>query len=274
MPEKAQNGLQDQASPSNQHTTSDAVQSRPSNTISVGCFTENHIVFWLSAHTALLRQKASQAGAVLEDSITEKTSLVIAAKNTSATEAASYLSRMPASIPTRSKKFEGHKLKLPTNISFVVPQYISDCLAQNQVIPTAAYQITLQQVVTQDIRSYSAESYKGAVDESPQHSTATHGPSQEQHPSSSAQVTPADQAGQEAHNVDANVTPSIKRQKLDAADMSPPVQAAEDSSKDPVKKLGIYPDVDPAHQKFTGGSTGIVWGTGTHWFSRVPWGLT
>lgn len=263
MPENFHNGLQDQASPCNQHTTSDALQSKPSNTTSDGCFTEKHIVFWLSAHTALLRQKASQAGAILEDSITAQTSLVIAAKNTSATEAASHLTRLPASIPTRSKKFDGHKLKLPTNISFVVPQYISDCLAQNQLIPTAAYQITLQQVVTQDTRSYSAESYKGAVNESTQHSTAAQGLSQEQHPSSSAHVTAANQAGQEAHNVDANVTPSNKRQKLDAGDMSPPVQAAEDSNKgDFVMKLGIYPDVNPLQQKFTGGGTGIVWGTG------------
>ena len=222
-------------------------------------------MFWLSAHTALLRQKAFQAGAILEDTITEKTSLVIAAKNTSATEAAAHLAPLPASIPARSKKFEGHKLKLPSNISFVVPQYISDCLAQNQLIPTAPYQITLQQVVTQDIRSYSAESYKG-VHESPQDSTAAQNLCEEQPPSSSAHALPLDQACPEAKSADAAPTPSSKRQKVGAAEVSPPVQAAGDSSKrGPGKKLGIYPDVDPVQQKFTGGSTGTVWGTGMHY---------
>ena len=214
----------------------------------------------------MLRQKACQAGAVLEDNITEQTSLVIAAKNTSATEAASHLTQLPSGLPLRSKKYEGHKLKLPANISFVVPQYISDCLAQNQLVPTSSYLITLQQVAMQDTRSYSEESYSRVGNESPQHSTAAKDQHADHHPTTSADATPINKQGTQAPSIDAAPTSSSKRQKLTGeAHMDPHEQATASSSKgSPDKKIGIYPDVDPKEQKFTGGNTGIVWGTGTH----------
>lgn len=227
-----------------------------------GCFKDKHIVFWLSAHIALLRQKAAQAGAVLEDSITAQTSLVIAAKDTTASEAASHLTALPACLPYKSKKFEGQKLKLPSKISFVVPQYISDCLAQNSLIPTAPYQITLQQIATQDTRTYSQETYKSTGNDSVQRSTAAQGPSEEQHPTS-ADVT--DLTRPQISSTEAVLTPSSKRQKL-ADEGGPGLQqgAVKDTPSigTPDKKIGIYLDIDPKQLSFTGGSTGIVWGTG------------
>lgn len=214
----------------------------------------------------MLRQKACQAGAVLEDNITEQTSLVIAAKNTSATEAASHLTQLPSGLPLRSKKYEGHKLKLPANISFVVPQYISDCLAQDQIVPTSSYLITLQQVAIQDTRSYSEESHSRVGNDSPQHSTAAEDQHADHHPTTPADATPINSQGMQAPSIDAAPTSSNKRQKVTGeAHMDPHEHAAAGSSKGPPdKKIGIYPDVDPKEQKFTGGNTGIVWGTGTH----------
>lgn len=225
-----------------------------------GCFNQKHIVFWLSAHTALLRQKLLQAGAVLEDSITSKTNLVIAAKNTSITEAASHLTMLPASVATTTKKYEGQKFMLPVNISFVTAQYISDCLAQDRLLPTASYEITLQQIATQDTRTYSQDSHKTVGSNAIQSSiVAPQSQSEEQRPLSPAEV--AARTTQQASSIDA-VTPASKKRKLaDQADAAKE-GAAVATLGHPPEKIGIYPKIDPKQRSFTGGSTGIVWGTG------------
>ena len=45
---------------------------------------------------------------------------------------------------------------------------------------------------------------------------------------------------------------------------APPEQSDADQQVDlhPEKKVGIYPDVDPQGRSFTGGHSGIPWGTG------------
>lgn len=225
-----------------------------------GCFNGKHIVFWLSAHTALLRQKIVQAGAVLEGSITSETNLVIAAKDTSMTEAASHLTMLPASVPTKSKKYEGQKFMLPVNISFVTPQYISDCLAQDRLLPTAPYEITLQQIATQDTRTYSQDSHKTVGSNAIQSSIVTpQSQSEQQQPLSPAEV--AARTTQQASSIDAVTPASKKRKHADQTDAAKD-DAAPASPRTPPEKIGIYPKVDPKQQSFTGGSTGIVWGTG------------
>lgn len=238
-----------------------------------GCFAGKHIVFWTQSHTAKLRQKVAQAGAKLEDTITENTQLVVAARDTSATDAAANLAALPQAVPLLSKKWEGRKLKIPTTVDFVVPQYISDCLVQHRILPTNAYLIALQQVATKDTRTYSNE-------ETPGNSNEAQEVNQVQ-PEAQAQAQPQQsQLGDEMqtqvaeHHQDTPVTAVPKQQEgpasASAADTPPaPLATQQTSSKsaEPVagpeaKRVGIYPDVDPQGRSFTGGATGIPWGTG------------
>ncbi|KAA6420117.1 MAG: DNA polymerase lambda [Trebouxia sp. A1-2] len=231
-----------------------------------GCFKGKHIVFWTRSHTATLKQKATQAGAILEHKITELTQLVVAARDTSATDAAAHLADVPPSVPLRSKKWEGRKLKIPTTVDFVVPQYISDCLVQARILPTGAYQIALQQVATKDTRTYSNE--ECAVDASePQEVSYLNStdPTSGQPPHKD--IINAHSADHVTPGVSSNANPQLQPQKmLPEATMqkaAPPEQSGAGQQVDPPpeKKIGIYPDVNPHGRSFTGGHSGIAWGT-------------
>ena len=224
-----------------------------------GCFKGKHIVFWTRSHTATLKQKATQAGAILEHKITELTQLVVAARDTSATDAAAHLADMPPSVPHRSKKWEGRKLKIPTSVDFVVPQYISDCLVQARILPTGPYQIALQQVATKDTRTYSNEECAVDANEPAEVSQLN-----SKDPSSGQ---PPQQDTISAHSADQG-TPgasSTAHAQLQPQEMLPQAtmqKATLPVDLQPEKKVGIYPDVDPQGRAFTGGHSGIPWGTG------------
>jgi len=224
-------------------------------------------VFWTRSHTATLKQKATQAGAILEHKITELTQLVVAARDTSATDAAAHLADLPPSVPLRSKKWEGRKLNIPTSVDFVVPQYISDCLVQARILPTGAYQIALQQVATKDTRTYSNEECAINASEPPEVSQLN-----SKDPTSGQ---PPQKDTVNAHNADCGTPgasptshPQLQPQEmLPQATMqkvAPPEQSGADQQVDPhpEKKVGIYPDVNPEGRSFTGGHSGIPWGTG------------
>ena len=238
---------------------------------SKGCFAGKRIVFWTRSHTAKLKQKLAQAGAKLEDTITEKTQLVVAARDTSATDAAANLAALPKAVPLLSKKWEGRKLKIPTSVDFVVPQYISDCLVQNRILPTNAYLIALQQVATKDTCTYSNEEVPGNSSEAQEvNQVQPEAQAQPQQPQLGDETQP--QVAE--HHQDTPVTAVPKQQEgpasASAADTPPaPLVSQQTSSKsaEPVagleaKRLGIYPDVSPQGRSFTGGATGIPWGTG------------
>ncbi len=232
-----------------------------------GCFKGKHIVFWTRSHTATLKQKATQAGAILEHKITEHTQLVVAARDTSATDAAAHLADLPPSLPLRSKKWEGRKLKIPTSVDFVVPQYISDCLVQAHILPTGPYQIALQQVATKDTRTYSNEECARNSSEPPEVSqlnsrdlTSGQSPQQDTINAHSAdQGTPDASSSAHAQLQPQEMLPQATMQKA-----APPEQSGADQKVDPhsEKKIGIYPEVDPQGRSFTGGHSGIPWGTG------------
>ena len=224
-------------------------------------------MFWTRSHTATLKQKATQAGAILEHKITELTQLVVAARDTSATDAAAHLADMPPSVPLRSKKWEGRKLKIPTSVDFVVPQYISDCLVQARILPTGPYQIALQQVATKDTRTYSNEECAINASEPPEVSQLnSKDPSSGQPPHqdtisahSADQGTPGASSTAHAQRQPQEMLPQATMQKA-----TPPEQSGAGQQVDPhpEKKIGIYPDVDPQGRSFTGGHSGIPWGTG------------
>lgn len=224
-------------------------------------------MFWTRSHTAKLKQKVAQAGAILEDTISEMTQLVVATRDTSATDAAAHLNDLPKAIPLRSKKWEGRKLKLPINVDFVVPQYISDCLVQNCMLPTTAYLIALQQVATKDTRTYSHEEVPGNSNEAPEvNQGQPEAPAQPQQPQVGSETE------QEAeHRQDMPVTAVPEHQEGDAsasaADtlQAPTAHQLASKSAEPETKAGrlsIYPVVNPQGRSFTGGHTGIAWGTG------------
>lgn len=230
-----------------------------------GCFTGKHIVFWTRSHTATLKQKATQAGAILENKITELTKLVVAARDTSATDAAAHLADLPASIPLRSKKWEGRRLKIPTDVDFVVPQYISDCLVQAHILPTSAYLIALQQVATKDTRTYSNEecTVKTSDAEEVMQHTSKDSKAEPQMNVATAQGT--DQGSAKASSAvnaqqeSEKAPPPASLKKAELPEQPDPNQLVDSES---TKKIGIYPDVDPEGRSFTGGHTGIPWGTG------------
>ena len=238
-----------------------------------GCFSGMHITFWTRSHTATLKQKLAQAGAVLEDRISEHTQLVVAARDTSATDAAANLADLPASLPLLSKKWEGRRLKIPTTVDFVVPQFISDCLVQGRVLPTSPYLIALQQVATKDTRTYSNEECTLDTSAAPEVSQLhkPDQPMQQQLQLGNLQAEQTDQgiAGSTTA-ADASAIPGQKQhealsrastQKADLAEQA--VATTEDAAEpSPKRKLGIYPDVSPEGRVFTGGPTGIPWGTG------------
>ena len=216
-------------------------------------------MFWTRSHTATLKQKATQAGAILEPKITELTQLVVAARDTSATDAAAHLADLPPSVPLRSKKWEGRKLKIPTSVDFVVSQYISDCLVQARILPTGPYQIALQQVATKDTRTYSNEECAINASEPPEVSQL------DSKDPSSGQPPQKDTIS--AHSADQG-TPgasSTAHAQLQPQEMLPQAtmqKATLPVDLQPEKKVGIYPDVDPQGRAFTGGHSGIPWGTG------------
>lgn len=255
--------VQDPASP-DAATEPAAVEAVLSTGASPGCFRGQHIVFWLSAHTAILKTKAVLAGAILEDSISAKTSLVVADKNTSAAEAVAHLTQLPAGLPLRSKKYQGHKLKLPNNINFTVPQYISDCLAKDRLLSAAPYQITLQQVAAQDTRSYSEESGSDAEAQSPPQSTAVQSELHLQPLTAPDDADSILHSPEQAPSIDEAPLPPNKKHKVSAAAEEPSQKQPTNASSKQLteKRIGIYPDVDPKQRNFTGGNTGIVWGTG------------
>ncbi|KAL0035862.1 hypothetical protein WJX77_005685 [Trebouxia sp. C0004] len=239
-----------------------------------GCFKGKHIVFWTRSHTATLKQKATQAGAILEHKITELTQLVVAARDTSATDAAAHLADVPPSVPVRSKKWEGRKLKIPTSVDFVVPQYISDCLVQARILPTGAYQIALQQVATNDTRTYSNEECAINASESPEVSRLnSKDPTSGQPPQKD--TINADSAEHGTPGASSTAHPQLQPQEmLPQATMHKaalPEQCGADQQVDPhpEKKVGIYPDVNPQGRSFTGGHSCIPWGTGGQW--EEPW---
>ena len=228
-------------------------------------------MFWTRSHTAKLKQKVAQAGAKLEDIITENTQLVVAARDTSAMDAAANLAALPKAVPLLSKKWEGRKLKIPTNVDFVVPQYISDCLVQDRILPTNAYLIALQQVAAKDTRTYSHEEVPGNSSEAQEvNQVQREAQAQPQQPHMGAKLQP--QVAE--HHQDTPVTAVPEQQEgsasASAADTptAPPAtqqmssKSAEKVSDPEAKRLGIYPDVDPQGRSFTGGATGIAWGTG------------
>ena len=257
-----------------------------------GCFHGVHITFWTRSHTATLKQKARQAGATLEDKISEHTKVVVAARDTSAVDAASGLADLPTSIPRQSKKWEGRKLRIPTNIDFVVPQYISDCLVQGRLLPTSAYLIALQQVATNDSRTYSNEECAVSTSGGAEVSQAPKAMSTDQQPSAiqpsaiqSSAIQPSTQAQgtakADSSPADLKALPKTAQGTAKAAS---PSGALDDLQKaagptaltslqlatgmqditnqSAEKKLGIYPDVSPEGRSFTGAHTGIPWGTG------------
>ena len=237
-----------------------------------GCFAKKHIVFWTRSHTATLKQKATQAGAILEDKVTGSTQLVVAARDTSATDAAAHLADLPVSIPLRSKKWEGRKLKIPTNIDFVVPQYISDCLVQARILPTSAYLIALQQVATKDTRTYSNEECVVSTTEAPE--VAQLHKSDEQQPAVDHALTTTGKdavasisaAVSQQQQPDASFPGSTQKA---AAPDQPVLHEQDDKRLGTEKRIGIYPDVNPAERSFTGGHTGIPWGTGRLLWTRL-----
>ena len=226
-------------------------------------------MFWTRSHTAKLKQKVVQAGAMLEDSISEMTQLVVAARDTSATEAAANLTDVPKAVPLLSKKWEGRKLKIPINVDFVVPQYISDCLVQNRILPTNAYLIALQQVAAKDTRTYSHEEVPGNSNEA-QEVNQIQPEAQPQQPQLGVEI----QQQVAEHRQDRPVTAVPGQQagfaSASAADTPQALPAKQQTSSEPAepkvgveaKRLGIYPDISPEGRSFTGGCTGIPWGTG------------
>lgn len=225
-------------------------------------------MFWTRSHTAKLKQKLVQAGAELDDTISEKTHLVVAARDTSAVDAAANLAAVPKAIPRVSKKWEGRKLKIPINVDFVVPQYISDCLVQSRILPTNVYLIALQQVATKDTRTYSNE-------EVPGNSCDAQEVNQVQPEAQPQQSQGGDMQQQVAeHHQGMSVTPVAEHQEGSASASAantaraPPVTqqqpsiSAEPAAGSEATRLGIYPNVNPHGRSFTGGATGIPWGTG------------
>ena len=228
-------------------------------------------MFWTQSHTAKLKQKVAQAGAKLEYSITENTQLVVAARDTSATDAAANLAALPKAVPLLSKKWEGRKLKIPTNVDFVVPQYISDCLVQDRILPTNAYLIALQQVATKDTRTYSNEEVPGNSSEAQEvNQVQRQAQAQPQQPHLGAEI----QSQVAEHHQDTPVTAvrgqqegSASASTADSPTVPPATQQMSSKSAETLvgleaKKLDIYPDVNPRGRSFTGGATGIPWGTG------------
>lgn len=213
----------------------------------------------------MLKQKAAQAGATLEDRLTQHTQLVVAARDTSAADAASNLADLPRNMPLLSKKWEGRRLNIPSKVDFVVPQYISDCLVQNCILPTHAYLIAMQQVATKDTRTYSHEqvaAYNNGAQEvnqiqpDDQAQPPQPGPGVAKQPEQDAhdQAEPGAPEKQEASAVNAQHTlPSMQPD---------PSKPAEPAVSPNAKRLGIYPDVDPKGRPFTGGHSGVPWGTG------------
>ena len=241
-------------------SATDCPQAQPSR----GCFVGMHIVFWTRSHTAKLKQKLVQAGAELEDTISEKTHLVVAARDTSAVDAAANLASVPKAIPRLSKKWEGRKLKIPTNVDFVVPQYISDCLVQSRILPTNVYLIALQQVATKDTRTYSNE-------EVPANSCEAQEVNQVQPEAQPQQSQGGNMQQQVAkHHQETSVTPVAEHQENSASASAPAPPATQQHSSVSAEpavgpeatRLGIYPNVNPQGRSFTGGATGIPWGTG------------
>ena len=242
------------------------------------CFDGKHVVFWTHSHTAKLKQKVAQAGAKLEDTITEDTQLVVAARDTSATDAAANLAAVPKAVPLLSKKWEGRKLKIPTNIDFVVPQYISDCLVQGRTLPTNAYLIALQQVATKDTRTYSNEEAPGNSSEAQEvNQRQQEAQAQPQQPHLDAEIKPQ----VTEHHQDTPVTAVSEQQEgfasASAADTPaapPATEQTSSQSAEPVtgleaNRLGIYPDVNPQGRVFTGGATGVPWGRGRTWTQHL-----
>lgn len=227
-------------------------------------------MFWTRSHTAKLKQKVVQAGATLEDTISETTQLVVAARDTSATDAAAHLTNLPKAVPLRSKKWEGRKLKIPINVDFVVPQYISDCLVQNRMLPTNAYLIALQQVATKDTRTYSHEEVAGNSNEAPEvNQIQPEAKAQPQEPQMGLDST-AQEAEQrlekpaaavpEHQQGAASATAAVTLQAPPAH--QPASKPAEPETRADAGRLSIYPDINPQGRSFTGGGTGIPWGTG------------
>ena len=260
------------------------------STAGSGCFDGKHVVFWTRSHTATLKQKAAQAGAILEDRVSELTQLVVAARDTSATDAAAHLADLPKAIPLLSKKWEGRRLKIPTKVDFVVPQYISDCLVQNRILPSNAYLIALQQVASKDTRTYSHEELAGKSSQAQEVDQVQ--PEQQAH-IKQPQPSPAiiEQLAQDAPNTSAgiaqqpylsapasaSVSASVSASAATISGQQAPPAAKQESSNpakataDPnTKRLGIYPDINPQGRAFTGGHTGIPWGTGGSTLAKLP----
>ena len=203
------------------------------------------------------------------------TQLVVAARDTSATDAAAHLTDVPKAVPLRSKKWEGRKLKIPTNVDFVVPQYISDCLVQNRMLPTNAYLIALQQVAAKDTRTYSHEEVAANSNpsEAPevnqiQPEAQAQGPKEAQEPQRGPEIE------QKAEHRQAVPVTAVPDHQQGAASASPAeiLQAtpadqvankpAEPGIRADATRLSIYPDINPQGRSFTGGHTGIPWGSG------------
>ena len=255
----------------------DTASNEPENIASnSGCFVGVHIAFWTRSHTATLKSKAVQAGAILDDRITSNTNLVIAARDTSAVDASAGLANLPASVPRLSKKWEGQKLKIPTNIDLVVPQYISDCLVQGRLLPTSAYLIALQQVASNDIRTYSNEEYKISTDNADNADNAAEvnqlpkPESAVQQQSSPSYPTQAQPKAAEASNPtvagcttgSTDVLPDEGEGRQASSLIQPATGMQEAAGPSAEKKIGIHPDVSPEGRAFTGGQTSIPWGTG------------
>ncbi|KAL3149104.1 hypothetical protein ABBQ32_001946 [Trebouxia sp. C0010 RCD-2024] len=204
------------------------------------------------------------------------TQLVVAARDTSATEAAAHLTDLPKAVPLRSKKWEGRKLKIPINVDFVVPQYISDCLVQNRMLPTNAYLIALQQVATKDTRTYSHEEVAGNSNEAPEVNQIQ--PEEQAQPQEPQMGLETKQEAEHCQDMPAAAAPEHQEGAASASAADTPAapaahqlasKAAAPEIRAGASRLRIYPDVDPQGQSFTGGHTGIPWGTGGEW--EEPW---
>ena len=239
-------------------------QQPPHDTADSGCFAGNYIVFWTCSHTAMLKRKAAQAGAILEDRLTQHTQLVVAARDTSAADAAVKLADLPTDMPLLSKKWEGRRLNIPSKVNFVVPQYISDCLVQNCILPTNAYLIAMQQVATKDTRTYSHEQAatdSNGVQEVNQLQPDERGGFQQPQLDEAVDEQPVqDESGIPEQQEAPAATASI--QHILPAMQHEPSKPAETAVCPATKQLGIYPAIDPKARPFTGGHTGIPWGTG------------
>ncbi|KAL3133282.1 hypothetical protein ABBQ38_007162 [Trebouxia sp. C0009 RCD-2024] len=144
------------------------------------------------------------------------------------------------------------------------------------MLPTNAYLIALQQVATKDTRTYSHEEVAGNSNEAPEVNQVQ--PEAQAQPQEPQMGLETKQEAEHCQDMPAAAAPEHQEGAASASAADTPdasaahqlvSKAAAPETRADASRLSIYPDIDPQGRSFTGGHTGIPWGTGGVW--EEPW---